>query len=40
MLTKFWIHELTRPAFEEKVNFLVDFIRLWKSIPVAAAFRD
>jgi hypothetical protein len=40
MLTKFWIHELTRPPFEEKVNCLVDFIRVWKTISIPAAFRD
>jgi len=29
-----------RTRFEEKVNFLVDFIRVWKSIPVPPAFED
>jgi creatinine amidohydrolase len=26
--------------FEERVNFFVDFINLWKTIPVPPAFRD
>jgi len=29
-----------RARFEEKVNFLVEFIRVWKTIPVPSAFRD
>ena len=26
--------------FEEKVNFVVEFIRVWKTIPVPGAFRE
>jgi creatinine amidohydrolase/Fe(II)-dependent formamide hydrolase-like protein len=29
-----------KARFEERVSFLVDFIRLWKTIPVPPAFRD
>jgi len=29
-----------REQFEEKVNFLVEFIRVWKTIPVPGAFQD
>lgn len=26
--------------FEERVNFLSEFIRVWKTVPVPPAFRD
>jgi creatinine amidohydrolase len=29
-----------KARFEEKVDFLVEFIRVWKTIPVPPAFRD
>lgn len=29
-----------RARFEEKVNFMVEFIRVWKTIPVPEAFQD
>jgi creatinine amidohydrolase len=29
-----------RARFEEKVNFLVEFIKVWKTIPLPPAFRD
>jgi len=32
--------EEARQRFEERVQFLVDFITLWKTIPVPPAFRD
>jgi len=32
--------EEAKTRFEEKVNFLVEFIRIWKTIPVPPAFED
>jgi creatinine amidohydrolase len=32
--------EEAKTRFEEKVSFLVDFIRIWKTIPVPPAFED
>jgi len=32
--------EEAKTRFEEKVSFLVEFIRIWKTIPVPPAFRD
>jgi len=32
--------EEARVRFEEKVNFVVEFIRIWKGIPVPPAYRD
>jgi len=29
-----------RARFEEKVNFMVEFIRVWKTIPLPEAFQD
>jgi hypothetical protein len=26
--------------FDEKVNFVVDFIRMWKAVPIPPAFRN
>jgi len=30
--------EEAKARFEEKVNFLVEFIRIWKTIPIPPAF--
>jgi len=32
--------EEAKTRFEEKVSFLVDFIRIWKTIPLPPAFED
>jgi creatinine amidohydrolase len=32
--------EEARTRFEERVHFMVEFIRVWKTIPVPEAFRD
>ena len=31
---------LLKKSLEERVQFLVDFINLWKTIPVPPAYRD
>ena len=43
MLSRHWLHELTRPAFEEWLKEEpkpVEFIRRWKTIPVPPAYQD
>jgi len=32
--------EEAKARFEEKVSFLVDFIRVWKTIPIPPAFEN
>jgi len=32
--------EEAKARFEEKVNFLVEFIRVWKTIPIPPAFEE